>query len=106
MSLTKSGSSTDPIDFSNAMKRCILALKSFLATLGDNTMKDWTGLTPDDFEEFLSTDTGPRTTTTTAPTPAPLDVTTTTNAMSTAMLVKPPTSHADLFMKNKGTLMN
>ena len=31
-----------------------------------------------------------------------MDVTTITNAISTALLAKPPPSHVDLFMKNKG----
>ena len=57
----------------------------------------------DNFEEYLVTDSGPNASlqTTTAPTTA-TDVTAITNAVTAAMLAKPPTSRADLFMKNKG----
>ena len=60
-------------------------------------------LSLDDFEEYLVTDFGPNASlqTTIAPTTA-TDVMAITNAVSIAMLAKPPTSHVDLLMKNKG----
>ena len=60
-------------------------------------------LSLDDFEEYLVTDSRPNASlqTTTAPTTA-TDVMAISNAITTAMLAKPPTSRADLFMKNKG----
>ena len=60
------------------------------------------------FEEYLSTDSGANTAATAAspvPTPSPtttMDVTTITNALSAALLTKPPTSCTDIFLKNKG----
>ena len=60
-------------------------------------------LSLDDFEEYLVMGSRPNASpqTTTAPTTA-MDVTAITNAVSAAMLAKPPTSHVDLFMKKKG----
>ena len=57
----------------------------------------------DDFEGYLVTNSRPNASlqTTTVPTTA-TDVTAVTNAISAAMLVKPPPSRVDLFMKNKG----
>ena len=102
MTLTKTGS-TDPIVIPNALKKHILSLKGFGQCWGDNTTKDWTVLSLDNFEEYLVMDTGPRVptapTTTTASTP--IDVTAITTAVSTAMLTKPPSSKTQLFMKNK-----
>ena len=84
---------------------------------GDNTMKDWSGLTVDTFKEYLMTSAGPQVPSTTAPglvtttattpppvapTPAPVDVMAITKAISAAMLVKSPASKTDIFMKNKG----
>ena len=57
MTLTKSGS-TDPIVIPNALKKHILSLKGFWQCWGDNTTKDWTVLSLDDFEDYLVTDTG------------------------------------------------
>ena len=103
MELTKSGSN-DPVTLSNAMKKRILSLKGFWWNWEDNTTKDWTVLDIDQFEEYLMTDSGPQ-----APSATPttasgnaFDVTAITNAVSTAMLAKPPTSCSDLFMQNKG----
>ena len=103
MVLTKSGS-TDPVVIPNALKKRILSLKGFWQCWGDNTTKDWTVLSLDDFEEYLVTDTGPQVSAAAAPTAAstPIDVTAITNAVSTAMLAKPPASRTELFMKNKG----
>ena len=74
--------------------------------MGDNTTKSWTSLTVDNFEEYLHTDSGPQLSVpaTTAPAttaPSAPDVTVITNAVSAAMLAKPPTSRTDIFMKNK-----
>ena len=104
MILTKS-SSTDPVIISNPLKKRILSLKGFWKCWGDDTTKDWTPLTIDYFEEYLSSDSGPNLATpSTAPTATtiPVDVTTITNAVSTAMLAKPPSSQTDIFMRNKG----
>ena len=79
-------------------------------------MKDWNSLTVDNFEDYLLMDTGPQvgllTTTptipasvpaTSAPTAsAPVDVMAITNSVSAAVLVKPPVSWTDIFMKNRG----
>ena len=99
MELTKSGSN-DPVTLSNATKKCILSLKGFWQNWGINTTKDWTVLDIDHFEEYLMMDSGPQ-----APSAAPttasstaFDVTAFTNAVSTAMLAKPPASHSDIFM--------
>ena len=60
------------------------------------------------FEEYLSTAPGPNmTATAAAPVPAltpttTMDVTTITNALSPALLTKPPSSCTDIFLKNKG----
>ena len=59
MNLTKVGTSNHPVDLSNAMKKHVLALKSFWAHWGINTMKDWHTFSIDDFETFLLTSTGP-----------------------------------------------
>ena len=63
-------------------------------------MKDWTPLTIDNFEEYLSSDSGPNLATpSTAPTATttPVDVTVITNAVSTAMLTNPPSSRTEIF---------
>ena len=88
------------------MKKRILLLKGFWQAWGDNTTKSWTSLTVDNFEEYLCTDSGPQLSVpaTTAPAttaPSAPDVTVITNAVSAAMLAKPPTSRTDIFMKNK-----
>ena len=103
MVLTKSGS-TDPFVIPNALKKRILSLKGFWQCWGDNTTKDWTVLSLNDFKEYLVTNTGPQVSATPPPTAAgtPIDVTAITNAVSTAMLAKPPASRTELFMKNGG----
>ena len=113
MNLTRS-TSNDQVIISSALKKPILSLKGFWQCWGDNTMKLWTSLTIDDFEEYLLTDSGPNLTSTpptgnspplastTTPTPAPVDVTALTTTLSAAMLAKPPSSSTDLFMRNKG----
>ena len=100
---TKSGS-TDPVVIPNALKKCILSLKGSWQCWGDNTTKDWTVLSLDDFEESLVTNTGPQVSATPPPMAAstPVDFTAITNAVSTAMLAKPPASRTELFMKNRG----
>ena len=102
MTLTKSNN-TDALTLPCALKRRILSTKGFWQNWGDNSTRDWTILSLDDFEEYLVTDSRPNASlqTTTVPTTA-MDVTTISNAISTAMLVKPPPSCVDLFMKNKG----
>ena len=67
-------------------------------------------LTVDNFDDFLMDGTGPQTQTvptstnppTTGTPTTPVDVTAITSALSAAMLTKSPTSHTDVFMKNKG----
>ena len=83
-------------------------MKGFWKCWGDNSSLDWTSLTILNYEEYLSTDSGPTTTATAAaPVPTPtstttMDVTTITNALSAALLTKPLSSHTDIFLKNKG----
>ena len=86
----------------NALKKRILSLKGFWQCWGDNTTKDWTVLSHDDFEEYLVTNTGPQVSAPPPPTTAstPIDVTAITVSM--AMLTEPPASRTELFMKNKG----
>ena len=102
MTLTKSNN-TDTLTLPSALRRRILSTKGFWQNSGDNSTRDWTVLSLDDFEEYLVTDSRPNASlqTMTVPTTA-TDVTTITNAVSTAMLAKPHPSHVDLFMKNKG----
>ena len=110
MNLTKSNS-TDAVSIPNALKKWILSLKDFWKHWGDKSTKDWSVLTIDNFDDFLMDGTGPQTqsvpTSTTVPpttgtmTPA-MDVNTIMSALSAAMLTKPPSSHTDVFMKNKG----
>ena len=105
--LTKSDSN-DPVLHSNATKKRILSLKGFWRHWGNNTTKDWTVLDVDHFEEYLMTDSGPQATSGTL-TPASgtaassnaFDLMALTNAVSAAMLAKPPTSHSNTFMRNK-----
>ena len=102
MTLTKS-SNTDALTLPSALKRRILSTKGFWQNWGDNSTRDWTILSLDDFEEYMVTNSRPNASlqTMTVPTTA-MDVTPITNTISSAMLVKPPPSHVDLFMKNKG----
>ena len=103
---------TDPIDIPNAMKKCILALNGFWSKWGDNTIQGWTSLSADNFDKYLLTGNGQQAThDTSIPIPIPAststatptsDVTAITKAIAAAMLAKPPPSHTDLFMKNKG----
>ena len=106
MILTKL-SSNDPVIISNPLKKRILSLKGFWKCWGDNTMKDWAPLTINNFEEYLSSDSGPNLATPSTaldPTPptTPTDATAITNAVSACLLSKPLISRADIFMKNKG----
>ena len=102
LTLTKSNN-IDVLTLPSALKRRILSTKGFWQNWGDNSTRDWTMLSLDNFEEYLVTNSRPNASlqTTTAPTTA-TDVTAITNAISTAMLVKPLTGRVDLFMKNKG----
>ena len=102
LTLTKSNN-IDGLTLPSALKRRILSTKGFWQNWGDNSMQDWTVLSLDNFEEYLVTNSGPNALlqTTTAPTTA-MDVMAITNAVSVAMLAKPPTSCIDLFNKNKG----
>ena len=67
---------------------------------------DWTTLSLQNFEEYLVTDSDPITTSAaTTPTVAAtalVDVPAITNAVTTAMLARAPTSSTDMFIKNKG----
>ena len=103
MVITKS-ESNDPIDIPNATKKCILALKGFWSKWGDNTTQAWTSLSAENFDEYLLTGNGPQAThdTQTSTTTTTSDVSAITRAIAAAMLAKPPPSHTDLFMKNKG----
>ena len=105
MNLTKF-MSTDPLTITHFMKKRILSLKGFRQCWGDNTTMDWTTLTLQNFEEYLVTDSGPATTPTATTLPvvamAPVDVPAITSAVTTAMLAWTPTSHTNMFMKNKG----
>ena len=105
----------DPIIISNALKKWVLSLKDFWKHWGDKTTKDWRVLTIDDFNNFLTNGTSPYSTVSSsgndttadptmspAPTPTSIDVVAITNAVSTAMLSKPPPSQNDIFLKNKG----
>ena len=85
----------------SALKRRILSTKGFWQSWGDNTMRDWTMLSLDGFEENLVTDSGPNASlqTTTSPTTA-MYVTAITNAVTAAMLAKPRTTRADLLHGN------
>ena len=83
-------------------------MKGFWKCLGDNSTLEWTCLLILNFEEYLSTDSGPNTSATAAapvpgltPTTAK-DVTTVMNALSAALLTKPSSSRTDIFLKNKG----
>ena len=94
MNLTKAGTSNNPVDLSNAMKKCVLALKSFWAHWGDNTTKDWCTLSIGDFETFLLTGTGPPinippTSAAPPPTTQADNIAAITNAISAAILTKP-----------------
>ena len=99
--LTKS-TTTDTVTISNAMKKYIRSLKGFWPAWGDNNTKSWTSLTVDNFEETLRTDSGPQQSVPAATAPSTTNVTVITNAVSAAMLTKPPASRTDIFMKNKG----
>ena len=105
MNLTKS-TSNEPLTITHFMKKRILSLKGFWQCWGDNTTMDWTTLSLRNFEEYLVTDSGQFTTsTTTTPTvaaTAPVNVPAITNAVTTAMLAREPTSRTDMFIKNKG----
>ena len=101
MNHTKS-TTTDTVTISNAMKKRILLLKGFWQGWGDNTTKSWTSLTVDNFEEYLHTDSGPQHSVPAATTPSTTNVTAITNAVSAAMLAKPPALRTDIFMKNNG----
>ena len=106
MILTKPNSD-DPVNISNPLKKRILSLKGFWKCWGDNSTKIWTNLTINSFEEYLASDSGPNLATTStaldpAPPTTPTDVMAITNAVSAALLSKPPTSRTDIFMKNKG----
>ena len=109
MELTDSDSN-DVVHIPNALKKCILSLKDFWKHWGDKSTKDWTMLSIDNFDDFLTDGTGPQTqphptstnpATTGTPT-TPVDVHATTSALSAAMLTKSPTSRTEVFMKNKG----
>ena len=102
LTLAKSNN-IDALTLPCVLKRRILSTKGFWQNWGDNSTRDWTMLSLDNFEEYLVTDSGPNALlqTTTAPTTA-TDVMAITNAISAAILAKPPTSHVDLLMKNKG----
>ena len=110
-------SSDDTIPIPNALKKWLLSLKNYWKHWGDKTTKDWRVLTIDGFDDFLTNGTGPYSTvspsggyddttdghaTSTTPTPTPIDVVAITNAVSTAMLSKPPPSRNEVFLKNKG----
>ena len=110
MNLTKSNS-TDAVSIPNALKKWILSLKDFWKHWGDKSTKDWSVLTIDNFDDFLMDGTGPQTQSVHASTMVPpttgtmtpaMDVNVITSALSAAMLTKPPSSHTDVFMKNKG----
>ena len=105
LTLTKSNN-IDTLTLPSALKRRILSTKGFWQNWGDNTTWDWTVLSLDDFEEYMVTDSRPNASlqATTAPTTA-TDITAITNAVTAAMLAKPPTSRADLFMKIKEEAM-
>ena len=102
--------SNDVVHIPNVLKKRILSLKDFWKHWGDKSTKDWTMLTVDNFDDFLTDGTGPQTqphpTSTNPPTTGtpttPVDVHTITSALSTAMLTKSPPSRTDIFMKNKG----
>ena len=102
--------SNDVVCIPNALKKHILSLKDFWKHWGDKSTKDWTMLTIDNFDEFLTDGTGPQTqplpTSTNPPTTGtpmtPVDITAITSALSAAMLTKSPPSGTDIFMKNKG----
>ena len=105
MNLTKF-TSNETLTITHFMKKRILSLKGFWQCWGDDTTMDWTTLSLRNFEEYLVTDSGP-VTTSAATTPtvtalAPVDVPAITNAVTTAMLAQAPTSHMDMFIKNKG----
>ena len=109
MDLTKSDSN-HAVSIHNALKKRILSLKDFWKHWGGKSAKDWTVLTIDNFDDFLTDGTGPQTqpvpASTMAPitgtTTTPMDATAITSALSAAMLTKPPSSHTDIHMKNKG----
>ena len=52
MTLTKSNN-TDALTLPNALKRRILSTKGFWQNWGDNSTRDWTILSMDDFEEYM-----------------------------------------------------
>ena len=102
--------SNDVVHIPNALKKHILSLKDFWKHWGDKSTKDWTMLSVDNFDDFLTDGMGPQTqphptstnpATTGTPT-TPVDVHAITSALSAAMLTKSPTSRTDVFMKNKG----
>ena len=109
MELTDSDSN-DVVHIPNALKKRILSLKDFWKHWGDKSTKDWTMLTVDNFDDFLTDGTGPQTqplpTSTNPPTTGtpttPVDIHAITSALSAAMLTKSPPSCTDVFMKNKG----
>ena len=109
MELTNSDSN-DVVHIPNALKKRILSLKDFWKHWGDKSTKNWTMLSVDNFDDFLTDGTGPQTqphptstnpATTGTPT-TPVYVHAITSALSTAMLTKSPTSRTEVFIKNKG----
>ena len=102
--------SNDVVHIPNALTKCILSLKDFWKHWGDKSTKDWTMLTVDNFDDFLTDSTGPQTQphptstnpTTTGTPMTPVDVHAITSALSAAMLTKSPPSSTNIFMKNKG----
>ena len=102
LTLTKSNN-IDGLTLPSALKRKILSTKGFSQNWGEHSTRDWTVLSLDDLEDYLVTDSRPNASlqTTTAPTTA-MDAMAISNAVSAAMLAKPPTSRVDLFMKNTG----
>ena len=95
MELTESDSN-DVRYISNALKKRILSVKDFWKHWGDKSTKDWTVITVDNFDDFLTDGTGPQTQTvptstnrpTTGTPTTPMDVTVITSALSAAMLTK------------------
>ena len=100
MDLTKSDSN-DAVSILNALKKHIFSFKDFWKHWGDKSTKDWSVLTIDNFDDFLTDGMGPQTqpvpastmapiTPITGTTTTPMDVTAIMSALSAAMLTKPP----------------
>ena len=73
-------------------------------------MKDWHNLSIDDFETLILTGTSqpiiiPPTSTAPTPTTQADNIAAITNAVSAAILTKPPVSHTDIFLKTKEEVM-